>query len=62
MITTISLVTICPLQNSYNIITHIPHAVYYIPVAYLFYNQRLVHLIHTQSFPFWKLYICFMDL
>ena len=37
MITMISPVTTCP-QNDYNIMDHTPYAVYYIPMAYLFYN------------------------
>ena len=38
-----SSITICP-QNYGNIIDHIPYAVYYIPVAYLFYNWMFVSL------------------
>ena len=44
MMTTISLVTICPHRKYYNAIDHIPYAVYYIPVAYLIYNWRFVPL------------------
>ena len=39
----ISLATICS-QSYYSIIGHIPYAVYYIPVAYLFYNGTFVPL------------------
>lgn len=39
----ISPVTIYP-QSSYNIIDHIPYAVYYIPMTTLLYNQRPVSL------------------
>ena len=55
MITTISLVTIGPIQSSY-IIDHIIYAVYLTPVAYLFYNWRFVplnnltHFAHTTTF------------
>ena len=33
------------MKSYYNTITHIPCAVYYIPVAYLFYNRCLYLLI-----------------
>ena len=46
----ISLVTICPHTSHYSFIDHIPNAVYYFPMAYLFYNWRFVpfnlHLFH----------------
>ena len=41
---TINLIIICPHTNYDCIIDHIPYALYYIPVAYLFYYWRFVPL------------------
>ena len=41
------------MQSYYNIIDHIPYAVLYIPMSYLFYNWKLVslNLFHLFRLP-----------
>ena len=64
MITMVSLVTVCP-QSYYNIFGHIPYAVCYITIAYLFYNWSFVplnplHLIFPTPDPLslWQPPLC----
>nr|KAF6420625.1 hypothetical protein HJG59_009355 [Molossus molossus] len=45
VISTISLVTIHPLQSYYNTMAYFPYGIHYIPMTYLFYNWNFVPLI-----------------
>ena len=46
----LSLVTIVTMQAYCNIFDYIPYSVHYVPVTYLFYNWKFVHLNHLHLF------------